>query len=762
MATPSTFFTPAKPDYSGLWNWNPVQTFITTQNEIKTMKLKEAESERLKAKDAIDEEVSRTLLPLQVREAEANIGLAMARAGEMGARARYLAGSEGRKLTDRQLRLEGANDPDAISKGYEIFGGRFNAPTEGVVPASTGFENIIPSDEVDDSFNLGSVVDEDDSFLTVTAEGFPATSLAPDNYAVSSDPQNLSASLTGGLPPKEVTREEAAGIKTMARGPAGAQSTMAKSVDLGELKSPLDEAVNSNPLDDFDVAPGSAMRATLDKNSGAFASTKKVALAPSLGQTLAGFGQWESSALRKLNILKTTDPAAHEQGVRALEHAREGLRGELGSAYNDEEVQWLLNPVNAFKADRFAKYKSSGVATQEAAYLSGMNERQADGILKISQMGVYPDGSNVPVAVESLDHAKMLYNDALRRGMPSTKEDDSLERATKAQAFMDAVFQKPEAERTEEDIMAVARAGADRDAALELPQGASKLGGQLNRYFKQNQEIEEARNMGMATYDGVTADQFDTRIAENMNRIQAIAIKHAPSFKDNVERDAWFSNEETKNLPFKMEISGKPKVVYRTGDPNVVTSYVANGKKGPEWVNYDMGGKKETPAASEPVTKTGAQKADDVPPEVRANLTVASSEKRKLDEMWKGGYAFSPDTDKREEYAATEEALNENLAPVYAQIRKLEQEVKDAGFVNPSVNKERFRQIKELRGQIPLGHRLGRELLGLGHAKAKQAAPIEVTEDEDDNPLTSDWSEILSPRSAKKIRGAENIGWMKK
>jgi hypothetical protein len=772
------FFQPQQPDYRGLWGWNPAQTFITAKNELESADLKRAESDRLRKKDEIDEEVSRTLLPLKVREAEANIGLAMARAGEMGARAQYLLGSEGRKLTAQEMRLRAANDPNAVSNGIKVLGGSYfnDGPKEVVVPA-TGFEDIngaTDAEGVNTDFNLGSAVSgKSDNFLTVAAEGFPnpATLLEPDNYAVSSDPQNLSADLSGGVLPPKVTREDAAGIKTMARGPAGAQSTMAKSVDLGESKSPLDEAVNSNPLDDFDVAPGSAMQATLDKNSDAFSGTKKVALppksevAPSLGQTIAGFGQWESSALRKLNRLKQTDPAAYEQGAMALEAEKDRLMGDLGSAYNPLEVDWLMK--NAPKADRFVKYKKSGVMSEEAAYLSGMNERQADGILKVFSEGVLPDGSSVPMAVENLDHAKAIYNDALRRGMPATKEGDSLERATKAQTFMDAVLKKPEAERTEEDIMVLERAGADRDSAMGLPQGASKLGGQLNRYFKQNQELEEARNMGLDTYDGVTADQFDTRIAENMNRIQAIAIKNAPSFKNSAERDAWFQNEETKGLPFKMGIGGKTTVVYATGDPNVVTSYVANGKKGPEWVTHSLAQKTQEPEKPAESKGTEAPKVS-VSEEIKANLTTASSAKEKLDKMWSGGYAVSPDKAQREEYAATKEELNENLAPVYAQIRKLEQEVRDTGYPNfkgdASLNKERFKQIKELRGQIPLGHRLKKELLGLGKAKAKQAAPqpapVEEAPDET-NPLLQNWEGILNPRT-QSIKGMENVGLVKR
>jgi hypothetical protein len=345
-----------------------------------------------------------------------------------------------------------------------------------------------------------------------------------------------------------------------------------------------------------------------------------------------------------------------------------------------------------------------------------------------------------------------------------TKEDDSIERATKAQSLIDAISKKEN--RTDEDEMALQKLGAERDAAMQLPQGASKLGAQLNRYFRQNQELEEAKNMGLDTYDGVTADQFDTRIAENMNRIQAIAIKNAPSFKDSAERDAWLRNKETKNLPFKMAIGGKPTVVYATEDPNVVTSYVANGKQGPQWITHSLVQKTqepEKPAESKAAQKTDTSKVS-VSEEIKANLTTASSAKEKLDKMWTGGYAVSPDKAQREEYAATKEELNENLAPVYAQIRKLEQEVRDTGYPNfrgdASLNKERLKQIKELRKQIPLGHRLGKELLGLGKPAAKQSAapqPAPVEAADETNPLLQNWEGITSPRT-QSVKGMENVG----
>ena len=149
----------------------------------------------------------------------------------------------------------------------------------------------------------------------------------------------------------------------------------------------------------------------------------------------------------------------------------------------------------------------------------------------------------------------------------------------------------------------------------------------------------------------------------------------------------------------------------KSADQEFQTHRILNGRLA------KLSGPSEKPTESKDAPKAETSKVP-VPvsaEEIQANLTAASSTKEKLDKMWSGGFAVSPDKAKRAEYAATKKELNENLAPVYAQIRKLEQEVKDSMFPNfkgdASLNEERFRQIKELRKQIPLGHRLGKELL---------------------------------------------------
>ena len=81
------FFQPQQPDYRGLWDWNPVQTFITAKNELESADLKRAESDRLKAKTDLDMRVTEQMLPLEVNLAKAKIAKTIAEQGYLNSRA---------------------------------------------------------------------------------------------------------------------------------------------------------------------------------------------------------------------------------------------------------------------------------------------------------------------------------------------------------------------------------------------------------------------------------------------------------------------------------------------------------------------------------------------------------------------------------------------------------------------------------------------------------------------------------------------------
>ena len=77
------FFQPQQPDYRGLWDWNPVQTFITSKNELEAANLRQAEADRLKAKTDLDMRVTEQMLPLEMKLAQAKIA-------KIGAEQNYL------------------------------------------------------------------------------------------------------------------------------------------------------------------------------------------------------------------------------------------------------------------------------------------------------------------------------------------------------------------------------------------------------------------------------------------------------------------------------------------------------------------------------------------------------------------------------------------------------------------------------------------------------------------------------------------------
>jgi hypothetical protein len=92
------------------------------------------------------------------------------------------------------------------------------------------------------------------------------------------------------------------------------------------------------------------------------------------------------------------------------------------------------------------------------------------------------------------------------------------------------------------------------------------------------------------------------------------------------------------------------------------------------------------------------------PENVQENLTAAAATKEKLDSMWRGGYAVSPDKSKREEYAQVKKQLTDNKKVVKAKISSLEQEIKDTLYPNftgdPALNSQRFEQIKMLKREL--------------------------------------------------------------
>jgi hypothetical protein len=588
------FFQPQEPDYRGLWDWNPAQTFITAKNELESADLKRAESERLRKKDEIDAAVTNTMLPLKVREAEANIALTMARMGESGARAQYLANSEGKELSDRKKKYNALNDPDALSKGNSLIGTPFStsAPTETTVPVDTGFENINSSG----GFDLTQLDEEESPFLTQFAGELPnpATSLEPNNYDISRTPGEMSADMNGGamqLP--QVSEKDAAEIKNMARG-SGAQADMARSVDLRGSKSPLDELVSRNPLDDFND--------TLAENSGAFASTKKVVkepAPPSLGQQISAFNNWSSSAKRKISEL-SGDPAAQVYALKAFNHETNRFLGQLGSSYDSDEVDFITK--NPSRADAYAEYRGAGRTFEESRALTGMSPNHAKGILSVLNEGRLPDGTSV--IADSLEEAKMIYTNAIRQDMKPTKEENVAEQISKWQAVRDKTLDA-NGEVIPERLAEYEAANAKIDQFTGKPQGISSYADGISRLSDKQNKLNLAFSNGV-DYGATLKDEIPQAIVKlNEDKVR-LAVDKAPFFNpespsDREKLQKWLSDETTKNLPYNTLVDGVAATLEPTGKSNVYNRWSPTEKT---WVVYDFNKKEPPPAA--PAATTSA------------------------------------------------------------------------------------------------------------------------------------------------------------
>jgi hypothetical protein len=136
-----------------------------------------------------------------------------------------------------------------------------------------------------------------------------------------------------------------------------------------------------------------------------------------------------------------------------------------------------------------------------------------------------------------------------------------------------------------------------------IPTETSQYGYGVGRLSKRMSEFQNAQAVGAASYGGVTSDQFGARISELQSQIQQKAIKSAPTFNDNSQKNAWLSNPETAGLPFFMGIGGKKALVRATEDPNVMEQFVEKGKSGsPEMVRVDL--------AASPKTETEKPKSE--------------------------------------------------------------------------------------------------------------------------------------------------------
>ena len=111
---------------------------------------------------------------------------------------------------------------------------------------------------------------------------------------------------------------------------------------------------------------------------------------------------------------------------------------------------------------------------------------------------------------------------------------------------------------------------------------------------------------------------------------------------------------------------------------------------------------------------------------VQGNLTAAYNARKKREDLYKKGYAVSPDKAKRDEYAAIGAEMDANYNTGFQEIRRLEEEAKSIPKFRSltSADKERLQKIKEIKKQIPLQTRLAQELLPKGLVRSREIAPL--------------------------------------
>ena len=112
---------------------------------------------------------------------------------------------------------------------------------------------------------------------------------------------------------------------------------------------------------------------------------------------------------------------------------------------------------------------------------------------------------------------------------------------------------------------------------------------------------------------------------------------------------------------------------------------------------------------------------------VQGNLTAAYNARKKREDLYKKGYAVSPDKAKRDEYAAIGAEMDANYNTGFQEIRRLEEEIRNTPKFRSltSADNERLQKIKEIKKQIPLQTRLAQELLPKGLVRSREIAPLQ-------------------------------------
>lgn len=362
------FFQPQQPDYRGLWEWNPAQTFIKAKNELEEADLRRAESQRLKAKTDLDMRVTEAMLPHEVDLAKAKISLTNAQVGLAGAQAKYYADGKGRAASIAQSRLGVANSIEPISFYDSVlddseqqaidFDLRGSAPTLNRAPVDTQ-DSLLDNGPLS-SFNAEESGDRIFSSL-------PETSVTSGPVDLSTLPDNAKLASSGsGMDPTAA--------KVMNNASAAIESNKAGSTfDLAATADTFYPKLDKQSVGSIKEANEKAGVRQADglKNASALAAYEQENAKPALSRIVETFDNRRSQAKAFVD--------ANDKSMNLTAWASaQSLKAGAGQAFNkfDNDLSRGGYGITAAQVDRvLQKYPSNYSAVQQIApYLQGSGD----------------------------------------------------------------------------------------------------------------------------------------------------------------------------------------------------------------------------------------------------------------------------------------------------------------------------------------------------------------------------------------------------
>jgi hypothetical protein len=362
------FFQPQEPDYRGLWDWNPAQTFITAKNELEAADLRQAESERLKAKTDLDMRVAETLLPLNVEESRAKIASTYADIGLKGAQAKYYADGKVRATSLAQSRLGVANSIEPMSFYDSVLDDSEQQAIDLDLRGSAPTLNRAPVDTEESLLNGGPL----SSFNAEESAGdifssLPENSVANGPVDLSTLPDNAKLVSSGsGMNP---TSAQVMNNASAAMGSNKAGSTF----DLAATANSFYPTLDKQSVSSIKGANESAGVSPVEglKNRSALAAYEQENVRPALSRIVETFDNRRSQAKAFVD--------ANDKSMNLTAWASaQSLKAGAGQALNkfDNDLSRGGYGITAAQVDRvLQKYPSNYSAVEQIApYLQGSGD----------------------------------------------------------------------------------------------------------------------------------------------------------------------------------------------------------------------------------------------------------------------------------------------------------------------------------------------------------------------------------------------------